>query len=144
MIQKLTNKLNDKKNNKGFTLVELIVVIVILAILAAILIPGLLKWIDEAKDKQYQLEARSIYLATQAELAKQYNESSTSSPTITVNQNIKDLSGISEINSITITFDSTDVWKMTAFETNFKSSNGTTVTMKWTAASNAWAKVTTP
>ena len=31
-----------KKNNKGFTLVELIVVLVILAILAAILVPALL------------------------------------------------------------------------------------------------------
>ena len=30
-----------KKNNKGFTLVELIVVLVILAILAAILVPTL-------------------------------------------------------------------------------------------------------
>jgi len=39
------------KNNKGFTLVELIVVLVILAILAAILVPMLLGYIDEAKEK---------------------------------------------------------------------------------------------
>ena len=62
----------DYKNHKGFTLVELIVVIVILAILAAILIPGLLKWIDQAKQKQCELEARSIYLATEASLAELY------------------------------------------------------------------------
>lgn len=61
-----------KKNRDGFTLVELIVVIVILAILAAILIPGLLKWIDEARQKKYELEARSIYLATEASMVKGY------------------------------------------------------------------------
>ena len=62
----------DYKNHKGFTLVELIVVIVILAILAAILIPGLLKWIDQARKKQYELEARNIYLATEASLVELY------------------------------------------------------------------------
>ena len=38
-----------RKDNKGFTLVELIVVLVILAILAAILVPALLGYIDKAK-----------------------------------------------------------------------------------------------
>lgn len=70
-----------KKNNKGFTLVELIVVIVILAILAAILIPGLLKWIDKAKEEQYTLEARNIYLATQSEVAVEYAKGPASMPT---------------------------------------------------------------
>ena len=43
-----------KKNNKGFTLVELIVVLVILAILAAILTPALLGYIDRARaEKDY-------------------------------------------------------------------------------------------
>ncbi len=55
-----------RENKKGFTLVELIVVLVILAILAAILVPALLGWIDEAKKKQYVLEARSVYMAMQA------------------------------------------------------------------------------
>lgn len=62
----------SNEDHKGFTLVELIVVIVVLAILAAILIPGLLKWIDEAREKRYELEARNIYLATEASLAKAY------------------------------------------------------------------------
>ena len=55
-----------REEKKGFTLVELIVVLVILAILAAILVPALLGWIDEAKKKQYQLEARNVYVAAQA------------------------------------------------------------------------------
>lgn len=66
-------KLYRKENRKGFTLVELIVVIVILAILAAILIPGLLKWIDKAREKKYEAEARNIYLATEASIVEVYS-----------------------------------------------------------------------
>lgn len=40
-----------KKDKKGFTLIEMIVVIVILGILLAILVPGMIKYIDKAKDK---------------------------------------------------------------------------------------------
>ena len=63
---------NKKKNEKGFTLVELIVVLVILAILAAILVPALLGWIDKAKEKQYVLDARSVYMAAQSLASEKY------------------------------------------------------------------------
>lgn len=143
MIQKLTNKLNDRKNNKGFTLVELIVVIVILAILAAILIPGLLKWIDEAKDKQYQLEARSVYLATQAELAKGYNGTGTGAVT---DKSIADLTYICDLSGLTVTgvTYSTDAkGAITKFETTFTSSSGgSPITMTWETGKQ-WAKKTT-
>lgn len=68
-----------KKNNKGFTLVELIVVLVILAILAAILVPALLGYIDRAREKQYVLNAKSALTAAQAELSSLYgaNKSAT-------------------------------------------------------------------
>ena len=49
-----------RKDNKGFTLVELIVVLVILAILAAILVPALLGYVDESKKKQRVLEAKAL------------------------------------------------------------------------------------
>jgi len=61
-----------KNDNKGFTLVELIVVLVILAILAAILVPALLGYIDEAKQKQIVLEGKSVYTAAQAVASEMY------------------------------------------------------------------------
>lgn len=60
MIQ-LINKL--KKNQKGFTLVELIVVLVILAILAAFTIPAMLGFINDARGKAGIAEAREVYMA---------------------------------------------------------------------------------
>ncbi len=61
-----------KKNNKGFTLVELIVVLVILAILAAILVPALLGWIDKAREKSVTTNAEAAYVATQGIVTEQY------------------------------------------------------------------------
>ncbi len=64
-----------KNDNKGFTLVELIVVLVILAILAAILVPALLGYIDEAKQKQIVLNGKSVYTAAQAVSSELYAKS---------------------------------------------------------------------
>lgn len=61
-----------KKNNKGFTLVELIVVIVILAILAAILIPALLGYIDKAKNQKSVSKMHDIQVATTSALVEYY------------------------------------------------------------------------
>lgn len=63
MIQ-LINKL--KKNQKGFTLVELIVVLVILAILAAFTIPAMLGFVNDARGKAGIAEAREVYMAYQS------------------------------------------------------------------------------
>jgi prepilin-type N-terminal cleavage/methylation domain-containing protein len=66
-----------KKDNKGFTLVELIVVLVILAILAAILVPALLGYIDRAKSQQIVLNAKSCLTAAQAEMSSLYAKDAT-------------------------------------------------------------------
>ena len=40
---------NVKKNNKGFSLVELIVVVLIMAIIAVAMAPQVMKWVDNAR-----------------------------------------------------------------------------------------------
>ena len=66
-----------KKNNKGFTLVELIVVLVILAILAAILTPALLGYIDRARSEKDYSTAQTVRVAAQAMIDQQYGDSTT-------------------------------------------------------------------
>ena len=66
--------LMKKRNDKGFTLVELIVVLVILAILAAILVPALLGYIDKAKEKQITTNAEAAYVAAQAVMTERYGK----------------------------------------------------------------------
>ena len=61
-----------KRNDKGFTLVELIVVLVILAILAAILVPALLGYIDRAREKQVTTNAEAALVAAQGKMAAAY------------------------------------------------------------------------
>lgn len=51
----------NKKNQKGFTLVELIVVIAIIAILAAVGIVGYTQFIDNARRTKAQSELDQIY-----------------------------------------------------------------------------------
>ncbi|HSQ88647.1 type II secretion system protein [Romboutsia sp.] len=52
--------LNKKKNNKGFTLVELLVVIAIIGILAVVAVPALLKNINKAKVADVESDYSSI------------------------------------------------------------------------------------
>ncbi len=61
-----------RKNKKGFTLVEVVVVLVIIAILIAIAVPSVMKYIDDANEAKYLAEARAVYIATEAELTKDY------------------------------------------------------------------------
>lgn len=89
------------KENDGFTLIEMIVVIVILAIFLAILIPGLVSFIDKAKDKQIELNARSAYIALQEQLLQDYANLSKDEFNAKVYHYLGDLDGIITDNEIT-------------------------------------------
>lgn len=73
MISKMREKC---KNKKGFTLVELIVVLVILAILIALLVPALTGYIDKAKKRGVETEARNALIAAQTEIDEVYRDMS--------------------------------------------------------------------
>lgn len=74
------NKIRNRKNNKGFSLVELIIVIAIMAILAGILIPQFVKYISSSKVSGDIQQAENIYNA----VAAQYADSQGTAPTGTV------------------------------------------------------------
>lgn len=61
--------MKKQRNNKGFTLIEIIVVLIIIAILAAIAVPAMMKYINDAKEKQRLAEMRSYQIAAQAVVA---------------------------------------------------------------------------
>ena len=64
----------NKKNKKGFTLVELIVVLVILAILMAILIPTMSGYIKRANKTADQSACKTCYTAYSAALTDWISE----------------------------------------------------------------------
>lgn len=79
-IMRLFPKLKNDK--KGFTLVEMIVVIVIIGILLAILVPGMFKYIDKAKDKRIQVNARTAYLNLKEAVVQIYSQNGVTSADI--------------------------------------------------------------
>ena len=64
MLNLLWNKRNQrKKDNKGFSLVELIVVIAIMAILAVVLTPRMTQYLEKAKVSSDKEIASTVYRA---------------------------------------------------------------------------------
>lgn len=67
-------KVLAKKNNKGFSLVELIVVILIMAIIAVALAPQVMKWVGESKKSTDENNKATIKSAVSAAVADYMSE----------------------------------------------------------------------
>ena len=57
-----------KKNNKGFSLVELIVVVLIMAIIAVALAPQIMKWVDKSRNSSDAAVYDNVVSACQSTL----------------------------------------------------------------------------
>lgn len=66
-----------KKNNKGFSLVELIVVVLIIGVIAVALAPQVMKWVGESKDNTDNNNAATLKSSVQAALADWQSEGGT-------------------------------------------------------------------
>ena len=103
-----------RKNDKGFTLVELIVVLVILALLAAILVPALLGYIDKAKKEKNYQAAQEVHTAVQALATESYGKGN-ATPEVKL-ADIKDLAGIDDLAEVIVKWKNTDDNVKTKFQ----------------------------
>ncbi len=62
-----------KKNNKGFTLVELIVVLAIIAIMLAVTVPSFLGYVNQTKTEMDALTARNQTMQTELDKIQALN-----------------------------------------------------------------------
>lgn len=79
--------LNKKKNNKGFTLVELVIVITILAILVGILAPQYTKYVEKSRKSADASNMDEIIKAIEVHYVEQGVNSTGADTTVTVTMN---------------------------------------------------------
>ena len=91
----------NNKDNKGFTLVELVVVLVIIGLLSAFLIPNLLGYIDDTREKQAVINARSCLTASQAEFSSLYSSAYFNRNTVLSEDICRDIMNLADLDDVT-------------------------------------------
>lgn len=102
--------LNKKKNNKGFTLVELVIVIAILAILVGILAPQYTKYIEKSRKSADASNMDEIIKAIEVHYVEQGVNSTGADTTVTVTMNSDKKTPVS-VNAGTADLDLTEYLK---------------------------------
>lgn len=79
-------KNTKKKNNKGFSLVELIVVIAIMAVLMAVLAPAMLRYVEKSRTQKDDSAAAEVRHAVEIALSDEsvYDELNGDDATVTI------------------------------------------------------------
>ena len=65
MIMSDRQMMNKRKNNCGFTLLELVISVSVLVILTGVTAPVFTKYIEKAREQRYITEAKSVFRALQ-------------------------------------------------------------------------------
>lgn len=73
----LLQRLVNRRNKKGFTLIEMIVVIAIIAILIALLVPSIIGFIRDSRETAGNAAAKNIFVAAQTYAAHEYANGNT-------------------------------------------------------------------
>lgn len=100
MIKMVANKLKNKSNNKGFTLMELIIVVAIIAILIALIAPNLTGFLDTATSTSYEANAKSVYTAASAWVTQQRINGTVITGTVQVTSSGASFSGFTVSNKV--------------------------------------------
>ena len=87
--------MENKKNNKGFSLVELIVVVAIMAVLVAVLAPTLLRYVEKTRIQKDESAVSEVVEAAKIACAQESVATSITS-TVTVNVSEKSISTTGE------------------------------------------------
>lgn len=84
-----------KKNNKGFTLVELIIVIAIIAMLVAVLAPNYVKYVDRSRWSSDRNDCESLLQEVRTAIVDAQNEGETiDTGTLVVNSGAMRMTGL--------------------------------------------------
>ena len=117
--------MKNKKNNKGFSLVELIVVVAIMAVLVAVLAPTLLRYVEKTRVQKDASAVSEVVQAVKIALADEDINKATSSGDKVVIVDSEDATELSTGNNTSL---STELGK-TIGTVKFSSANADDVTI---------------